>query len=92
MIRGKLMGPMAGLAVCKYDNAQGFYLFGCDQNWQSVTDTWHQTLEDAMYQAEFEYEGVAKTWVFAELGSLPQGNPAMPGDESGVTKEPPPVN
>ncbi len=27
-----------------------------------ITDTWHATLEEALEQAEFEYEGVSKTW------------------------------
>ena len=34
-----------------------------DETWQPVTDTWHETLEDAKHQAEFEYEGVASTWL-----------------------------
>ena len=34
----------------------------CDPAWNTVTDTWHETLEDALEQAEFEYEGVAETW------------------------------
>ena len=33
-------------------------IFGCDEGWNAVTDTWHETLEDAKAQAEFEYEGV----------------------------------
>jgi hypothetical protein len=37
-------------------------LFGCNAEWDSVTDTWHQTLEEAKEQAEFEYEGVSETW------------------------------
>ncbi len=68
---------MAGLAVCRYPDDKGFYLFGCDSEWQCVMDTWHQTLEEAQHQAEFEYEGVTKTWVFTE--------PSTP-----TTKEAPP--
>jgi hypothetical protein len=56
------MGQMAGLAICHQASEGAFYLFGCDADWQSVTDTWHQTVEDAKHQAEFEYEGVNKTW------------------------------
>ncbi len=73
IVRGDLMGPMAGLAVCQYAGDQAFYLFGCDPDWQSLTDTWHQTLEEAQQQAEFEYEGVSKTWVFAKPLSSPRG-------------------
>ena len=39
-----------------------YYLFGCDADWSAVTDTSHETLEDALKQAESEYEGVSETW------------------------------
>jgi len=59
---GVLQGPASGLAICKYESEEGYYLFGCDATWSSVTDTWHQTVEEAMRQAEFEYEGVTGSW------------------------------
>ncbi|MGQ9547059.1 MAG: hypothetical protein ACUVWS_00380, partial [Roseiflexus sp.] len=57
-----LQEPAAGLAICQYEGETSCYLFGCDSDWNAVTDTWHETLEDALDQAEFEYEGVSKTW------------------------------
>jgi hypothetical protein len=69
------MGQMAGLAICQYAGEEAFYLFGCDADWQNVTDTWHQTLDDAQHQAEFEYEGVSETWVFAEPDAAPNSRP-----------------
>ncbi|MBA3770700.1 MAG: hypothetical protein H0X08_09455 [Blastocatellia bacterium] len=63
IVAGTLMGPSSGLAICQYDNEDSFYLFGCDEDWNSVTDTWHATVEEAKEQAEFEYEGVAATWI-----------------------------
>ena len=65
VVDGRLMGAMAGLAIAQYDGATGFYLFGCDADWECVTDTLHQTLDDAKCQAEFEYEGVSQTWIDA---------------------------
>jgi len=62
IVAGERQGPAAGLAVCRYDGEEGYYLFGCDQEWHSVMDTWHETLEQALQQAEFEYEGVSATW------------------------------
>ena len=64
IVAGKLVGPANGLAICQYPDDHGFYLFGCDATWCSITDTWHQSLEDAQHQAEFEYVGVSSTWVF----------------------------
>ena len=56
------MSAMAGLAICQYPGEDAFYLFGCDADWGTITDTWHQSIEDAKVQAEFEYEGVSLTW------------------------------
>ncbi|MBM4018279.1 MAG: hypothetical protein FJ288_08130 [Planctomycetes bacterium] len=62
IVAGVLQGPAAGLAICQYEGETAYYLFGCDPEWNTVTDTWHESLEDALEQAEFEYEGVSETW------------------------------
>jgi hypothetical protein len=62
LVAGVLQGAAAGLAICHFPGQVGFYLFGCDAEWNPVTDTWHETMEDALHQAEFEYEGVSRTW------------------------------
>jgi hypothetical protein len=61
-IDGQLANATDGLAIGQYEQ-DGFYLFGCDSEWRCVTDTRHQTLQDAKQQAEFEYEGVSQTWI-----------------------------
>lgn len=61
-----LQGPAAGIAICQYGGDGCFYLFGCDPDWHSATDTWHESLEDAKHQAEFEYVGVSKVWQQSE--------------------------
>ena len=60
-VSGELVGPAAGLAIRRSDS-DGYYLFGCDANWEIVTDTWHATLEEAVRQAEFEYPGISRYW------------------------------
>lgn len=62
IVAGVLQGPAAGLAICQYEGETGYYLFGCDEDWSKLTDTWHERMEDALSQAEFEYEGVSKSW------------------------------
>jgi death-on-curing protein len=59
-----VLGRVARLAVCKSiePNSVGYFLFGCDEQWNVLSDTWHGTLQDAKHQAEFEYEGVSETW------------------------------
>lgn len=44
IVAGKLMGPAAGLAICRYEDEDACYLFGRDET----------------RQAEFEDEGIAR--------------------------------
>jgi hypothetical protein len=60
---GKMVDMVHGLAICKYEEEDGFYLFGCDEDWRSITDTFHDTIEDAKNQAEFEYKNIHHTWI-----------------------------
>ena len=62
IVPGVLEGAAGGLAIGQYAGETAYYLFGCDDAWKTLTDTRHETLEDALRQAEFEYEGVSKTW------------------------------
>jgi len=62
IVAGVLQGQVAGLAICQYEGQSAYYLFGCDPEWNTVTDTWHESLNDALEQAELEYEGVSGTW------------------------------
>lgn len=62
VVHGQMLGPARGLAICRYNGDPGFYLFYCDDQWNVLADTWHDSLAAARSQAEFEYEGVADTW------------------------------
>jgi hypothetical protein len=57
-VSGQAVGPFAWLAIAQYPDDPGFYLFYCDEAWNEVTDTWHETLAKAVAQAEFEYQPV----------------------------------
>ena len=63
VVDGEPQAPFAGLAICQYESEEAYYLFYCDEDWNAVTDTWHQSLAEAREQAEFEYEGVRATWI-----------------------------
>jgi hypothetical protein len=80
IVAGVLQGPATGLAIGQPEVKDHFYLFGCDENWQVKTHTWHQTLEEAMDQAEFEYEGVRKTW----LNHRPAWEPMTESEELAI--------
>ena len=62
-VGGEVVGPLSRLAITKYAEGRGVYLFGCDLDWHSITDTFHDSVEEAMDQAEFEYRGTRATWV-----------------------------
>lgn len=68
VVAGELQGPVAGLAICKYEADPGYYLFYCDREWNTITDTYHDSLDAAKQQAEFEYTGVSSTWQHLEEG------------------------
>lgn len=50
------------LAICKYDGEGGYYLFYCDSNWHVLNDTFHDSLEFAIEQAELEFTGTIDSW------------------------------
>jgi hypothetical protein len=60
-----LLGPVAGLAICRETEGEGVVLFGCDRDWRPDWETACVTVAVAQSQAEFEYEGVSRTWLQA---------------------------
>lgn len=55
VVSGRERSGFAGLAIARYDGADGLYLFYCDEEWNAVTDTCHDTMEQALSQAQFEF-------------------------------------
>ena len=53
--------PFTSLAITRYGEDVGYYLMHiCDDN--SGTDTWHETLDDALHQAEWEFGVRPEEW------------------------------
>jgi len=50
------------LAIATYPGDAGYYLFYCDADGQELTDTWHETEDDALGQAEFEFRVQPHEW------------------------------
>jgi len=61
-VNGQVLGPAGGLAICQYADSTQFYLFYCSADWAVLTDTCHESLDEARHQAEWEYEGISKYW------------------------------
>jgi hypothetical protein len=55
------MGPASALAIARYEEPDGYYLFYLDGSGKVVTDTWHDSVGAALDQAAFEYGGLV--WV-----------------------------
>lgn len=63
---------VAALRISRYDEPDnpkptgGFYLFSLDEAEEWVTDTWHESVDDAFDQAEFEFGLVRSDWAAAD--------------------------
>jgi hypothetical protein len=47
-----------GLALARYSGEKTVYLFYCDEESNVVSDTAHSSVEEAIDQARFEFEGL----------------------------------
>jgi len=58
-------GPMplpVELQIAQYPGDSGFYLFYLDEHGEVMTDTYHDTLERALGQGEWEFSVAADEW------------------------------
>ena len=62
LVASRQLSAPSGLATCK-ETSESFFLFYCDAAWRPITDTWHQDLDAARAQAEFEFANVSASWV-----------------------------
>jgi hypothetical protein len=62
-VGGSLLTVVHGLAICKYVDDAGYYLFYCGPNWEVITDTFHESIGDAKEQAEFEFSNTMGAWI-----------------------------
>lgn len=55
VVRGQEVSEFAGLAITRYEDADGVYLFYCDVVWKVVSDTYHDSVDLAVEQAVREF-------------------------------------
>jgi hypothetical protein len=58
MVDGEIVVTPAALAIAEYEGESGVYLFYCDPEWGVVTDTFHESVDSAVEQAQWEYTDV----------------------------------
>lgn len=51
------------IAVCKYDNENGFYLFGCDKNFETFSDFFYEDIDGALDDAKRFYQVDDIKWI-----------------------------
>ncbi|MDE1152779.1 MAG: hypothetical protein PW788_09605 [Micavibrio sp.] len=56
----KKLGPARFLTI--EENEDGFFLYRFDDKGNCVGDTWHQSLNEAKEQADYEFEQTLKNW------------------------------
>jgi hypothetical protein len=57
--------PFKALEICSTSTGAGFYLM-YEPETRHGTDTWHQTLDDAFHQAEWEFGVTRSEWMKTE--------------------------
>lgn len=53
---GKLLDKPAELVIWEFDSAPGYYLIHLNKDGEEITDTYHESIQDAMEQAKFEFQ------------------------------------
>lgn len=56
------------LKVARYADDEGYYLFYCDDSGEEFTDTYHESLEEALAQAEWEFGVKPSEWKIEDAG------------------------
>ncbi len=59
---GQLLPLPAQLQIVKIPDSQGYYLLYLDKDGEEMTDTFHESVEDAMRQAEWEFNVKKEAW------------------------------
>lgn len=54
--------PPVELRIVQYPGDSGYYLFYCDDSGTELTDTYHDSLEEAFDQAEWEFQVRPDEW------------------------------
>lgn len=54
--------PVPSVIAIVTGGADQFFLMQFNSDLQFITDTCHETLDEAFSQAEFEYKGISATW------------------------------
>ena len=63
-VGGVVVGEFGSLKVCRYADEGGVYLLYLDPAGNEVTDTFHDEIDGALAQANFEFGITRDAWLF----------------------------
>ncbi|WML48518.1 hypothetical protein RCG23_25410 [Neobacillus sp. PS3-34] len=55
---------ITGIAIAKYEDGEGFYLFSCDLNWQVIGDYFFFSLDEAIKDASDGFGVKKNDWLY----------------------------
>ncbi len=62
-VGGIVKGSATHMVIAQYPEENSFYVFGLYQD-GSETDTWHESLDNAIKQLDWEYENLSQNLVW----------------------------
>lgn len=63
-INGKIYDKLpCELKILEYENVKGFYLIHFDEHGDEITNTFHENVQGALNQAEFEFGINENEWI-----------------------------
>lgn len=51
-----------GLAICKYEDSREIYRFSCGKSWDTIQDSPHDTVENAISRLPDQYKNIEAVW------------------------------
>ena len=64
---GDVLPSPTALSIVQFGGDDGFYLLYLDASGSEMTDTWHQSLEGAVRQAQSEFGVASEDWRIVEV-------------------------
>jgi hypothetical protein len=58
----KVLSDFVELQIVRFHDDSGYYLFYCDETGAEITDTYHDSIEEALAQAEWEFDLRPDEW------------------------------
>jgi hypothetical protein len=65
------LAPFVALEIASYPHSESCYVFHISENGE-IADTWHESIEDAIQQAEWEFGVQREEWIDV---NVPFGKP-----------------